>query len=215
MAAPGGAYGNVQWNNGGGNFGGEATFYYNGKLHVGMTNDVGDQYKIQSGNSIYAAKDLYIGQDLIVRRQIQSLNIVSGQIFPVWEQISGAWTMVNKTGSDFRTAISVYGKSDTYSRSESDNRYLAASAISNYYTKAETYGIADLYNKTQVYTKAEINAMLLQYCTIDEVNQLLAGKAQQSHSHSISVSYAGSHSHSGSVPTTDAHYHTASATTPV
>lgn len=215
MANPGGAYGNVQWNNGGGNFGGEASFWYNGSLHVAMTNDVGVGYKIQSGASMYARRDMYIGQDLIVCRQIQSSNIVSGQIFPVWEQVSGVWTMVNKTAADFRTALGVYGKGDTYSRSEMDNRYLAASQITNYYTKSETYGIADLYTKSQVYTKAEVNALLTQYCTTAEINSTLENYALLTHTHNVVLSPAGTHTHGGAVTEEAAHTHDASVSTAV
>jgi len=215
MADPAGAYGHVQWNGGGGAFGGHNLFWYNGSLHVAMTNDVGYQYKIQSGDSIYAAKDMYVGQDLYVKRNIISNSIASGYVFPMWEQQSGSWVMANKTAADFRTALSVYAKSETYSRTESDLRYFAAAQITNYYTKAETYGVADLYTKSQVYTKSEVNAMLAAYCTIVEINSLLENYAQASHTHGITVASDGAHSHGGTVTTEDAHTHGASCTTPV
>lgn len=215
MANPGGAYGHVQWNDGGGNFGGHNLFWYNGKLHVGMTGDVGDQYKIQSGDSLYSKNDMFVGRDLYVKERIVSNSIASGAIFPVWEQSSGSWVMTNKTAADYRTAISVYSKAETYSKTEADLRYLAASQITNYYTKSETYGVDNLYTKSQVYTKAEVNAMLTAYCTIVEINSLLENYAQASHVHGITVSPDGAHSHGGTVTTEEAHSHAASCTTPV
>lgn len=216
MGVPGGSYGHVQWNNSGGNFGGEANFWYNGSLHVAMTNDVGANYKIQSGESIYTAQQLYVGENVHVVRNIRQENRVAGSIFPMWSySATPPSTLSSNTAANQRTALNAYSTSEVYTRAEGDSRYQRSAFMSSYYRKTETLPRTNVYARSEVYTRAEINALLAGYIARSVFSSYLTSYAKApgvldvtGHIHTISISTSDVHDHNGDTTPESGHSHT-------
>jgi len=214
MGTPGGFYGHVQWNNGGDTFGGHNLFWYDGKLHVGMTNDVGVQYVIQSGDSMYTANDLFLGRNITVVSKIRRTTAVAGTIYPIWVYGATGSVLTDYTNAGFRTAGNIYAKADVYTRAEMDTRYQRSALMSSYYTKTQTLPRSSVYTRADVYTKAEFLALLAGYIARNVALDTLASYASATHRHVIDLDPNDTHDHNGDTTSQSGHDHVVVVGTP-
>jgi len=205
-----------RWHAGGTNFGGEANFRYNGTLFVASpTADAGVQYRIQSGDSIYAAKDLYLGQNIRVVRKIRRTTAVAGTVYPIWVYGAGGSVLTDYTNTNFRTTANVYAKAEVYTRAEMDSRYQQAAFISNYYRKTETLPRTSVYTRTDVYTKAEFLALLAGYIARNVATATVSLYAGVAHRHGVDLDPNDVHDHNGDTTSESGHDHIVTVSGPV